>query len=88
MEKYGQLSGLSREMQQPFKNWWMGGLAGSLGLGSAIAGNPGLLGPSSLVALMAMPYTRLMLRKLLGTGIKAAQYPAQAALYKLLGLGD
>lgn len=91
METFSQLGKLGTEMGRPLKNWWMGGLAGTL-LGSAsMMGAPigmGMAGLGGLgTTLAAMPYTRLILQSLLGRGLQAGgRLAATPALYGLLGL--
>lgn len=65
-KEYETLSKLSREMENPLKNWWLGGLIGTLGGGFA-GGAAG--------TLAAMPYTRNALRKFLGGTLQAVSKP-------------
>lgn len=58
-KEYGQIADLYRGIQpgREFQGWWKGGLAGALGAPPVI---------SSGVTTLAMPYTRFLLRKLIG----------------------
>ena len=79
MEKFAATKGLEQEMQRPLKNWWMGGLAGAMT--APFAGLRSLpLG--AIISAMAMPYTRLMGKKLGQEGVERLP----PALAKILGL--
>lgn len=80
-QQYGQISKLGQEMQNPLKNWWMGGLAGTMlsGAGPEVAA-PAAAGISAL----AMPYSRFMLQRLLYPMLQTARIPATAITNQLL----
>lgn len=82
---YQALSKLGVQMANPYKNWWMGGLAGTLLSPSGV----GVAGPVGVgTTLGAMPYSRFALQKLLGPAISAGRYPAMGAINQLLNFGN
>lgn len=83
MKEYADLSKIAGNLQNPAKGYTKGlipGTAASLLLGPQM-GAPVGLG----VSTAAMPYTRYLLRLLLGRGLQASQVPTQQALQNLLG---
>lgn len=70
---YGQLANLGGQMSQPLKNWWMGGLAGTMLSGAG----PGVAAPAAAgVSALSMPYSRFLLQKLLSPVVRSVPYGA------------
>jgi len=72
MDIYHALGLFAKEMELPFKGWWKGGLVGAMGAPQPV---------SASVTTLAMPYTRALLRKFIGSGISALRRPAQVSTY-------
>ena len=78
---------VSKEMEKPLKNWWMGGLVGTL---TATTGAVGSIPAGAITTLLAMPWTRFAIRKSLsemfspttGTLIKGATIKTVNDLFK------
>ena len=81
MDLYSALGETSKGLEQPLSKWWLGGLAGSLGL-TAAAG-PVVGAVPTITSLLAMPYSRAVIRKLVGEILKASEYPVKAGVRSL-----
>ena len=91
MKTYSAASRLATDMKLPFKNWWMGGLAGGLlagpeSLGVVPAGATAVASP--LVSLLAMPYTRNLLKQTLATPGAYGGLPLKTILSLIEGSGE
>ena len=71
LKNYANLAKAAREMGRPFQGWWKGSVAGMMLQPLGMSSSP----VSAGIAAMAMPYSRLMLQKLLGQTGQAVGTP-------------
>lgn len=88
LDKYGALARTAGDLQDPFKGFYKGSIPGALLSPLAVAnpslGFPLIAGTAGGVTAAAMPYTRNLLRKLLGESVRPAAQVIRGGAQNLL----